>query len=167
METSIFCTWDLASLRGSRAEMERANCHLGAYRPRQGNVVRLTTGASAADVLSRLPLPATAEDLQPRNRLTDPSNLDVYFVGASGIHLLRLRTSSDSSLGRLTTPIDDIFACGRYCFPPQEQHRLGLPPVHPKRLPAHPRHWPVYPNLSPTMFEDWRGEFRWHLRSKR
>ena len=30
-----------------------------------------------ADVLSRLPLAATAEDLQPRYRLTDPSDLDV------------------------------------------------------------------------------------------
>ena len=52
------------------------------------------------DVLSRPPLPATAEGLQPRYRLTDPSALAVYFVGASGIHP-RLRTSSDSSLGGL------------------------------------------------------------------
>ena len=56
-----------------------------------------------ADVLSRLPLPATAEDLLPRYRLTDPSDLDVYFIGASGIHPSRLRTSSDSSLGGLAT----------------------------------------------------------------
>ena len=41
------------------------------------------------------------EDLQPRYRLTDPSDLDVYFVGASGIHLSSVRTSSDSSLGGL------------------------------------------------------------------
>ena len=54
-----------------------------------------------ADVLSRLPLPATAEDLQPKYRLTDPSDLDVYFVSTSGIHPTRLRTSSDSSLGGL------------------------------------------------------------------
>ena len=40
------------------------------------------------------------EDLQPRYRLTDPSDLDVYFAGASGIHP-SLRTSSDSSLGGL------------------------------------------------------------------
>ena len=38
-----------------------------------------------------------------RYGLTDPSNLDVYFVGASGIHPSRLRTSSDSSLGGLVT----------------------------------------------------------------
>ena len=79
-----------------------------------------------ADVVSRLPLPATAEDLQPRYRLTDPSDLDVYFVGASGIHPSSLRTSSDSSLGglanasgglanalggRTATP-DDVFLWG-------------------------------------------------------
>ena len=34
---------------------------------------------------------------------TDPSKLDVYFVGANGIHPSRLRTSSDSSLGGLVT----------------------------------------------------------------
>ena len=52
------------------------------------------------DVLSRPPLPAIAEGLQPRYRLTDPSGLAVYFVDANGIHP-RLRTSSDSSLGGL------------------------------------------------------------------
>ena len=38
-----------------------------------------------------------------RYGLTDPSDLDVYFVGTSGIHPSRLRTSSDSSLGGLVT----------------------------------------------------------------
>ena len=38
-----------------------------------------------------------------RYGLTDPSDLDDYFVGASGIHPSRLRTSSDSSLGGLVT----------------------------------------------------------------
>ena len=52
------------------------------------------------DVMSRPQLPATAEGLQPKYRLTDPSGLAVDFVGASGIHP-RLRTSSDSSLGEL------------------------------------------------------------------
>ena len=79
-----------------------------------------------ADVLSCLPLPATAEDLQPRYRLTDPSDLDVDLVGTSGTHPSQLRTSSDSSLGGLaiasgglanalgglaTTP-DDVFSWG-------------------------------------------------------
>ena len=38
-----------------------------------------------------------------RYGLTGPSDLDVYFVGASGSHPSRLRTSSDSSLGGLVT----------------------------------------------------------------
>ena len=38
-----------------------------------------------------------------RYGLTEPSDLDGYFVGASGIHPSRLRTSSDSSLGGLVT----------------------------------------------------------------
>ena len=38
-----------------------------------------------------------------RYGLTDPSDPDVYFVGASGIHPSRLRTWSDSSLGGLVT----------------------------------------------------------------
>ena len=38
-----------------------------------------------------------------RYGLTDPSDLDIYFVGASGVHPSRLRTSSDSSLGGLAT----------------------------------------------------------------
>ena len=53
-----------------------------------------------ADVLSHLPLSATAEGLQPRYRLTDSSDLAIYIVGASGIHP-RLRTSLYSSLGGL------------------------------------------------------------------
>ena len=58
-----------------------------------------------------------------RYGLTDPSDLDVYFVGASRTHPSRLRTSSDSSLGGpvtasgglanalggLTTTPDDVF----------------------------------------------------------
>ena len=63
--------------------------------------VRSKNANANADVLSRLPLPATTQDLQTRNRLIDPSDLDVYFVGASGIHPSRLRTSLDSGLGRL------------------------------------------------------------------
>ena len=38
-----------------------------------------------------------------RYDLTDSSDFDVYFVGASRIHPSRLRTSSDSSLGGLVT----------------------------------------------------------------
>ena len=38
-----------------------------------------------------------------RYGLTDPLDLEVYFVGASGIHPSRRRTSSDSSLDGLVT----------------------------------------------------------------
>ena len=61
-----------------------------------------------ADVLSRLPLPAIAEDPQPRYRLTDPSDLDVYFVGTSGIHPSCVQTSSDSSLGGLANALGGL-----------------------------------------------------------
>ena len=78
------------------------------------------------DVLSHLPLPAIADGLQPRHRLTDPSDLDVYSVGTSGIYPSRLRTSSDSNfgglanasgglanvLGGLAATPDDIFSWG-------------------------------------------------------
>lgn len=43
-----------------------------------------------ADLMSRLPLPATAEDASPDIRLTDPSDLDVYMIGASGVLPARL-----------------------------------------------------------------------------
>ena len=59
------------------------------------------------DALSYLSLLAPAEGLQPRYRLTDPSGLAVYFVGASGIHL-KLRTSSDCSLGGLANASDGL-----------------------------------------------------------
>ena len=78
-----------------------------------------------ADVLSRLPLPAIAEDPQLRYRLTDPSDLDVYFVGASEIHPPSLQTSLDSlsglakalgglayALGGLTATPDDVVSWG-------------------------------------------------------
>ena len=61
-----------------------------------------------ADVLSRLPFPAIAEDPQPRYCLTDLLDLDVYFVDASGIHPSSLQTSSDSSLGGLADALGGL-----------------------------------------------------------
>ena len=70
-----------------------------------------------ADVLSRLPFPSIAEDPQPRYRLTDLSDLDVYFVGASGIHSSSLQTSSDSSLGGLADALGELAnALSGRCF---------------------------------------------------
>ncbi|CAB1109626.1 unnamed protein product [Ectocarpus sp. CCAP 1310/34] len=52
------------------------------YRPGREN--------ANADLMSRLPLPATKEDEAPDVRLTDPSDLDVYMIGASGVIPSRL-----------------------------------------------------------------------------
>lgn len=43
-----------------------------------------------ADLMSRLPLPATAHDASPDIRLTDPSDLNVYMIGASGVMPARM-----------------------------------------------------------------------------
>ena len=111
---------NVASLADKRNRVQKLFNILNAYnstlkqRSRNANVNN--------DVLSRPPLPATAEGLQPRYRLTDLSGLAVYFVGASGIPP-RLRTSSDSScsglanasgglvnpLGGLATTPDGVF----------------------------------------------------------
>ena len=75
---------NVASLAAKSNRVQRWLDFLNAYnstlkqRPKNANV--------NDDVLSRPPLPATAEGLQPRYRLTDLSGLAVYFVGASGIH---------------------------------------------------------------------------------
>ncbi|CAB1111520.1 unnamed protein product [Ectocarpus sp. CCAP 1310/34] len=47
------------------------------YRPGKAN--------GNADCMSRLPLPPMEEDASPEMRLTDPSDLDVYMIGASGV----------------------------------------------------------------------------------
>ena len=101
VETNHQPLQNLASLSDKSNRVQRWFDFLNAYtftlkhRSKNANV--------NADVLSRLPLPATADDLQHRYRLTDPSDLDVYFEGASGIHPSRLRTSSDSSMDGLAT----------------------------------------------------------------
>ena len=74
---------NLASLSDKSNRVQRWFDFLNAYTFKLKH--RSKNANANADVLSRLPLPATAEDLQPRYRLTDPSNLDVYFVGATGI----------------------------------------------------------------------------------
>ena len=46
------------------------------------------TANGNADLLSCLPLPATKADNNPDVRLSDPTHIDVYLIGASGVHLL-------------------------------------------------------------------------------
>ena len=43
-----------------------------------------------ADLLSRLPLPATEADNHPDVRLSDPADIDVYLIGASGMKIEQL-----------------------------------------------------------------------------
>ena len=101
VETDHQPVQNLATLSDKSNRVKRCFDFLNAYTLTLKH--RSKNANANVDVLSRLPLSVTAEDLQPRYRLTDSSDLDAYFVGASGIHPSRLRTSSDASLGRLTT----------------------------------------------------------------
>ena len=51
-----------------------------------------------ADLMSRLPLPATEADNHPDARLSDPADIDVYFIGASGVRAAHLMEPTSSSL---------------------------------------------------------------------
>ena len=94
---------NLASLSDKSNRVQRWFDFLNAYTFTLKHGSKNANANADADVLSRLPLPATAENLKPKYRLTDPSGLDVYFVAASGIHPSRLRISLDSSLDGLAT----------------------------------------------------------------
>ena len=48
-------------------------------------IYRKGTGNGNADFLSRLPLPAAESDINGDSALTHPDDVDVYFVGASGL----------------------------------------------------------------------------------
>ena len=75
VETDHLPLQNLASLSDKSNRVQRWVDFLNAY---TFTIKYRSKKASAnADVLSRLPLPATAEDLQPRYHLTDPSDLDV------------------------------------------------------------------------------------------
>ena len=58
------------------------------YRPGKHNQV--------ADALSRLPLPATEDDFD-KCRLIEPGDVEVYFIGASGIYQTRLLSEKSAS----------------------------------------------------------------------
>ncbi len=63
------------------------------YRPGKAN--------GNADLMSRLPLPATEADNHPDVRLSDPTDIDVYLIGASGVHSAQLAEPMGSSLDGL------------------------------------------------------------------
>lgn len=54
-----------------------------------------------ADLMSRLPLPATAHDASPEIRLTDPADLDVYMIGVSGVMPARMGPVLRGGIGGL------------------------------------------------------------------
>ena len=75
VETNYLPLQNLASLSDKGNRVQRWVDFLNAY---TFTIKHRSKNANAnADVLPRLPLPAAAEDLQPRYRLTDPSDLDV------------------------------------------------------------------------------------------
>ena len=66
-----------------------------------------------ADLLSRLPLPATEADNHPDVRLSDPTDIDVYLIGASGVQIEQLaakHASNQHQSGNLDPGL--IFAVG-------------------------------------------------------
>ena len=84
---------NMASLATKNNRVQRWFDFLSAYQ--YEIVYRPGTANSNADMMSRLPLPATEDDLSPDVRLTEPEDQDVYFVGASGVSRM------SSSLGGL------------------------------------------------------------------
>lgn len=55
----------------------------------------------SADLMSRLPLRATPADSEPYLSLSDPVDVDVYFIGASGVRPANIRETPGSILGGL------------------------------------------------------------------
>ena len=69
------------------------------YRPGKNN--------GNLDLLSRLPLPVTEADNNPDVRLSDPEDVDVYLIGASGLQS-RLAEPLSSSSCRIEDLIPEL-----------------------------------------------------------
>ena len=75
------------------------------YRPGKAN--------GNADLVSHLPLPATEADSHPDVGLSDPTDIDVYLIGASGVRSMQLAEPTGSSLDGLKELDPDlIFTVG-------------------------------------------------------
>ena len=61
-----------------------------------------------ADLMSRLPLPATEADNHPDVRLSDPADIDVYLIGASRVWSAQLVESPGSDSGEFKTPDPEL-----------------------------------------------------------
>ena len=82
-----------------------------------------------ADLMSRLPLPALEDALDAKLCLTDPTDIDVYFIGASGVQPW-LRGRAGTLLGGLAMPTGDHSDGGEKEYRPappttDEQARLS------------------------------------------
>ena len=73
-----------------------------------------------ADLMSRLPLTATKDALDATLCLTDPTDIDVYFIGASGVQP-RLRGRAGTFLGGMAMQTGDDSEGG------EREHRRALP----------------------------------------
>lgn len=79
-------------------------------------------------VMSRLPLPATPADDNPDLRATDPGDIDVYVIGASGVQPAEVCAPLGSSLGRLATlSSSEVLLVGEKTAPDSTAHaRRGI-----------------------------------------
>ena len=76
-----------------------------------------------ADLMSRLPLPATKDALEAKLRLTDPTDIYVYFLGSSAVQT-RLRGRAGTFFGGLAMQTGDHFEGG------ERKHRPAIPITH-------------------------------------
>ena len=73
-----------------------------------------------ADLMSRLSFPAAKDSLDVKLRLTDPTDIDIYFIGASGVQP-RLRGRAGIFLGGLAMQTGDHSEGG------EREHRPAPP----------------------------------------
>ena len=79
--------------------------HTLEYRPGKAN--------GNANLMSRLPSPATEADNRPDVSLSDPPYIDVHLIGASGVHSLQLAKPTGPTLDGLEDLDPDlIFTVG-------------------------------------------------------
>ena len=124
--------------------------------------------------MSRLPLPATQDALDAKIRLTDPTDVDVYFIGASGVQP-RLRGRTGTFLGGLAMQTGDHSEEGEREHRPappttDEQERLWWQRLqrdrkckqNQTRPPESPRVYAV-PDDSPRIYPDENSVVRGQL----
>ena len=81
------------------------------------------------DLMPRMPLPATDEEQCATLRLTDPTDIDVYFIGASGLHP-RLTRRAGTSLGGWSHTRAKKLRMGREKTGRHHERRTSMPSYH-------------------------------------